>query len=303
MRVLVTGASGALARMVCTRLVATGHQVIGVDRRPWPDPPRGVEFVRSDIRKRPVEDLFRTRRLTAIVHMATVTHLSAAREERYRINLHGTRTIWDQAAHHGVEHAIFVGRHTIYGAAPDTPLYRTEAEPPLAMAMFPELADLVAADLFAGSALWRYPQLGTSVLRLVYTLGPSQRGTLAAYLSGPRVPTIIGFDPLYQFMHELDAVEAIALALEKRPRGVFNVAGPPPLPFSAVVRGVGRRTLPLPEPLFGRALGRCGLPSLADGATAHLKYPIVVDGALFRRETGFEEAYDETATLESFRYG
>jgi UDP-glucose 4-epimerase len=302
MRILITGVSGALARMVAERLAQRGHQVIGVDRRPWPDAPKGIEIHRSDVRKRPVEDLFRTRRPDALVHMATVTHLSASREERYRINMNGTRAVWDSCHAYGVGHAIFVGRHTIYGAAADTPLYRTEAEPPLASSTFPDLADLVAADLFCGAALWRWPELTTTVLRMVYTLGPSRRGTLAAFLAGPRVPSILGFDPLFHFMHELDAVEAICAAIEKRPRGVFNVAGPPPVPLSLLTSRTGRKALPLPEPLFSLMLGRFGLPKLAEGAAQHVKYPIVLDGREFKRATGFEEAYDEVAVMESFRW-
>ena len=302
MKVLITGVSGALSRKVAEQLVQRGHTVIGVDRRPWPDAPRGVEIHRSDIRTRPVEDLFRTRRPDALIHMATVTHLSASREERYRINMHGTRVVFDHAHTYGVKQAIFVGRHTIYGAAPDAPLYRTEAEPPLASSTFPDLADLVAADLFAASALWRYPELSTSVLRMVYTLGPSRRGTLASFLGGTRVPGVLGFDPLFHFMHELDAAESIVLALEKRVSGVFNVAGPQPVPLSVLARGTGRSFVPLPEPLFSRLVGRLGFPDLPDGAGAHVKYPIVVDDSAFRRATGFDPAYDERAVMESFRW-
>ena len=97
------------------------------------------------------------------------------------------------------------------------------------MTTFPELADLVAADLYAGSALWRYPALDTCVLRMCYTLGASVSGTLATFLKAQRVPMVLGFDPLYQFMHERDVVAAIQLTLEKRIRGVFNVAGPSPV--------------------------------------------------------------------------
>lgn len=302
MKVLITGVSGALARMVADRLVKRGHQVFGVDRRPWPDAPRGVQIIQSDIRKRPVEDLFRTRRPDAMIHMATVTHLTATREERYRINLNGTRSVFEYCHQYGVKQAIFVGRHTIYGAAPDAPLYRTEAEPPLASATWPDLSDLVAADLYAGSALWRWPELSTAVLRIVYTLGPTRRGTLASFIAGPRVPTILGFDPLYHFMHENDAAEAIVLALEKDLRGVFNVAGPQPVPLSLLIKTTGRTAVPLPELIFNRALGRFGLPSLPSGAAGHIKYPIVLDGTLFRRATGFDEAYDEVAVMESFRW-
>ena len=66
-------------------------------------------------------------------------------------------------------------------------------------------------------------------------------------MDGKRVPMVLGFDPLFQFLHEDDMVRAILLTLEKRPRGVYNVAGPQPLPLSRVVREAGRVPVPLPE--------------------------------------------------------
>src|SRR5437588_10975248 len=126
---------------------------------------------------------------------------------------------------------VFVGRHTYYGAGPDAPLYHTEDEPPQELGAYPELADLVAADLFAATQIWRTPQLNTTVLRLCYTLGASGGGTLAGFLRGRRVPMVLGFDPLFQFLHEEDAAEAIVAAVQKRPRGIYNVAGPQPLPL------------------------------------------------------------------------
>ncbi len=226
MKILITGISGTLARGVAYRLVRRGYEVVGIDRRPWPDVPEGVEMHQADIRKRPAEDVFRISRPDALIHMATVTHFTTSTEERYRINLGGTRKLFEYCHEYGVKQAVFVGRHTVYGATPDSPLYHTEDEPPLAGAAFKELADLVAADLYAGSALWRWPELNTAVLRLCYFLGPSRGGTLAGFLSKSRVPMVLGFDPLYQLMHEWDAEEAITLAVEKQLRGVFNVAGP-----------------------------------------------------------------------------
>ncbi len=302
MKVLVTGISGALARQVAVRLVDAGHTVLGIDRRPWPDAPAGITLFDTDVRKRPAEDVFRTHRPEAVVHMATVTHLTTRREERYRINLGGTRSVLDHCHDYGVEHVVFVGRHTIYGAASDAPLYRTEAEPPLAGTTFPDLADLVAADLYAGSALWRFPQLGTTVLRIVYTLGPSKRGTLAGFLRGPRVPRVLGFDPLFHFLHEHDAADAIVLALQHRLNGVFNVAGPQPVPLTTLIEATGRIDLPLPEFVLPRVLGRFGLPYLPRGSMAHLKYPVVIDGSSFRAATGFTPAFDEVQVMDGFRW-
>jgi len=301
MRVLIPGIAGVLGQKVALRLVEQGHEVIGIDRRPWWNAPPSIELHNVDIRKRAAEDVFRKKKPHAVIHMATVTHLVERTEERYRINLGGTRAVFEHCRDWGVEHAIFVGRHTYYGAAADSPLYHKEEDPPMAVTTFPELADLVAADLYACTALWRVPELKTTVLRMVYTLGPTGHGTLAAYLRGKRVPTILGFDPLYHFMHEDDVTTAICLALEKRVAGVYNVAGPQPVPLSVAIRATGRTQIPLPESFFNAAIGRFGLPKLPPGALSHIKYPVVVDSAAFRAATGFKHAVDEVQAMEEYQ--
>lgn len=301
MKILVLGMAGKIGRSVALRLAGRGHEVTGIDRRAWPDRPEPIPLCRVDLRKRAAEDVFRHLRPHVVVHMATVSHLAAPREERYRINLDGTRAVFENCQSHGVEHVVFVGRHTYYGAAPDAPLYHTEDEPPRGLERFPELADLVSADLFAGSALWRFPSFGTTVLRMCYTLGPTGHGTLAGFLRGALVPSVLGYDPLYQFMHEQDVVAAIELAISRRPVGVFNVAGPSPVPLSAIVAETGRTRIPMPERLFALALGRFGLPALPRGALSHLQYPVIIDARRFERATGFAHTVDELGCLEQFR--
>ncbi|MBH24046.1 MAG: epimerase [Myxococcales bacterium] len=302
MKVLVTGISSAIGRMLTRRLLAAGWQVIGIDRRPWPDAPEGVEVFRADIRKRPAEEVFRTHRPKAVIHMATVSHFTTSFEERYRINLGGTQAVFDNCERYGVEQAIFVGRHTVYGAMPDAPMYHSEEDPPLGGSTFPELADLVAADLYAGSALWRMPELDTVVLRIVYTLGPSRYGNLARFLETGRVPTVMGFDPLYQFIHEEDAAQAIAVALQQRLRGIYNVAGPQPVPLSLLIKISGGKAWPIPEPLYNAFLGRFGLPKLPAGAINHIKHPVVLDASAFREATDYTHQFDEVQTMNAFRW-
>lgn len=301
MKILIPGISGKVGQMLATRLCGEGHEVFGIDRRRWPDAPVGVEIHHVDLRKRAAEDVFRRIRPQVVVHMATVSLLAARGEERHRTNLEGTRAVFDHCRSHGVQHCIFVGRHTYYGAAPDSPLYHTEDEPPRGLSAFPELADLVSADLYAGSALWRFPELTTAVLRMCYTLGPTGHGTLGVFLRGARVPCVLGFDPLFQFMHERDIVTSFVLAIRKRLRGVFNVAGPQPVPLTVAAREAGRTVLPLPEFVIAKLLGRFGLPRLPRGAIDHLKYPIVIDGSRFHDATGFEPEIDEVQALREYR--
>lgn len=295
------GIAGGLGRALALSLQQHGHDVTGVDKRAWRDAPKGIEVHEVDLRKRAAEDVFRKTRPDCVVHMATVTSLTAPGEEHYRINLGGTRAVFEHAQTYGVRHVVFVGRHTFYGAAADSPLYHVEDEPPMALESFPELSDLVAADLLASTALWRVPKQITTVLRLVYTLGPSRQGTLASFLRGNRVPMVLGFDPLFHVLFEADAVEALRLTIEKKPRGVFNVAGPPPTPLSTIVRQTGRKTLPLPEALLSRVSGRFGFPRLPRGVLEHLKYPVVVDAKAFAKATGFRAEVDEVDALQRYR--
>jgi UDP-glucose 4-epimerase len=114
------------------------------------------------------------------------------------------------------------------------------------------------------------------------------------------VPSILGFDPLFQFLHERDVARALTLALEKKLRGVYNVAGPQPVPLSVLVRETGRKPMPLPEVLFNALLGRFGLPRLPPGALTHIKYPVVMDAAAFRAATGFTYEVDEVQAMREF---
>jgi len=302
-KVVITGITATLGRMLAERLLTKGHQVLGIDRRPWPGAPQGVQMFKADIRKRPAENVLRMHRPDALIHMATVTHFTTRFEERYKINLIGTRKILEECAEHEVGQVIFIGRHTVYGASADSALYHTEDDPPLAGATFPELADMSAADFYASSALWRWPQIDTAVLRLVYTLGPSRRGTLANFLGGGgRVATVLGFDPLFHLMHERDAAEAIIMALESKLRGVFNVAGPDPVPLSLLCKVTGVHAVALPEPIYPFMLGHFGFPKLPIGIVNHVKYPIVVDDTAFKTATGFEPSCDAIQTMEAFRW-
>ncbi|MBX7114124.1 MAG: SDR family oxidoreductase [Myxococcaceae bacterium] len=301
MKVLVMGIAGGLARAVALLLRERGHEVQGIDKRPWRDAPKGIEVHEIDLRKRAAEDVFRRKKPDAVVHMATVTSLLARAEERQRINLGGTRAVFEYSQQYGVKQVVFVGRHTYYGAGPDSPMYHTEEEPPLALDRFPELSDLVAADLYAANALWRSPQLATCVLRLCYTLGPSQQGTLSTFLRGRRVPMVLGFDPLFQFLYEADAAMSIVLAVEKHLKGVFNVAGPSPLPLSQIIAEAGRTPVPLPEVIISALLGRFGFPALPAGAVQHIKFPVVVDARRFFEATGFTPSVDEVETLRRYR--
>ena len=55
-----------------------------------------------------------------------------------------------------------------------------------------------------------------------------------------RVTTLLGYDPLLQFLHENDWLDAVELTLERDAPGPFNLAGDGVLPLSTLLRLAGK---------------------------------------------------------------
>jgi UDP-glucose 4-epimerase len=298
-RVLITGIAGGMGRLVARHLLATGHTVFGIDERPWHGHPEGIDVHLCDLRKRRAEDVFRTRRPEIVMHLAATRPSELSM--RYQRNFDVAGHLFEYVERYGVKKVVFSSRAVVYGALPDHPQFLTEDAPPFAAGTYPELADAVAADLFAQGQIWRRPETETVLLRPVNAIGPTTDGILNRYLRVQRVPTILGFDPMMQVIHEDDLATAFELAMGPGVRGVFNVTGPGEIPLSVLIDELGGTRVPLPFGVAKRLLGRFGFPRIPPGALDFLRYSSTVDGGRFRAATGFVPRFDLKATLTSVR--
>jgi UDP-glucose 4-epimerase len=300
-RVMVTGAAGSVGRLVVEHLAGAGFDVHAVDRREESGFPNGVSFHRADVKKRSFEDVLKKVRPHALVHHARVRSFQVDAAERHRVNFEGTVHALETALKTGVRKIVFPSRHTVYGALPDQPHFVTEDHPPSAGRTFPEIQDLVAADLYVCGMLWRHPEAEVVVLRPVNVLGTHVNTLFSSYLAPARVFTIAGYDPLYQVLHEDDLALAIELSLAPGLRGVFNVTGPGEVPLHVIVEESGARRVPLPEPLIKLVQGRLGFARVPQGALDFLKFPCTVDGRRFVQATGFVPRHSLKQTIRSMR--
>jgi len=297
--VVVTGASGSFGRVAVRWLAGQGHRVHAVDLHDGGDLRSDVTLHRLDVRKRGFEDLVRRVHPRAIVHLAMIRRFGFGAQERHRINFEGTAKVFEVGRRHAVPKMVFSSRATVYGALADQPQFVTEEHPPSAGRTFPEMSDLIAADLYVSQMLWRHPEVETVLLRPVNVLGPTVQTLLNRYLGRPRVFTVLGYDPMQQVLHEDDLGLAFEHALTEGVRGVFNVTGPGEVPLSVLIEEAGADAIPIPQTLIGLLKGRLGFPLIPRGAVEYLKFPCTVDGARFRDETGFSPRHDLVATLRS----
>src|SRR5262249_36197909 len=139
-----------------------------------------------------------------------------------------------------------------------------------------------------------------TILRTAPLVGPTVQSYLSRYLARRLVPTIMGFDPLWQFLHEADAIAAFKLAIFRDVPGTFNIVGDGVLPLSAVIEPGGRGALPLPLLLATPLVGALWVAQLIEAPPAfldYLQYICVADGEKAATQMGFRAAYTTREAL------
>lgn len=302
-KVLITGIAGGQGRLLARRLLES-WEVCGADWVPWEGHPRSVATHQVDLRKKKFEDLIRTELPTAVVHLGFIRHFRGDARQRHDVNVRGTKQLLDHCAHYGIQKLVVVSSGYVYGAFPENPFYMDEDSPLSASRNYPEIRDLVEVDTLASAFIWKYPHIRTCVLRPVNVLGYFVHSMIGSYLRMDRIPTLMGFDPLMQFVHEEDICEAISLALEHGLQGVFNVTGPGQVPLHTAIRETGGKSIALPEialrPLVDR-LFRLGLFPYPAGALDYIKYPVTLSGRRFAEATQFRPLFSLEEIFHSVR--
>jgi UDP-glucose 4-epimerase len=301
-RVIVTGVSGRLGRLVAQRLHREpGVRVLGIDRRNFYGKPKDVEHLQVDLRSRRAREAFRGGDVRALVHMGVLHDPRVSQAEHHTWNVQGTQKLLEYCEQYDVDKVVVLSSATVYGANPGNPQFLTEDAPLMAGQRFPEMRDLVTVDMLACSYFWKNQRAETVVLRPVNILG-SVRNAPSDYLRFPVAPRLLGFDPMMQVIHELDVVEAVALALRPGVRGIFNLTGPGEVPFSVILKELGHPQIPIPhflaEPLLN-ALWRWRLTKFPAAEIDFARYICMVDGTRAREQLGFKARYNLRETIRA----
>ena len=134
-------------------------------------------------------------------------------------------------------------------------------------------------------------------------LGPRINTRMSSYLSLPVVPTVIGYQPRLQFLHEEDTLAAMEHATLAGKAGTFNVAGEGVVTLTQAIRRIGHIELPVPAGLLAPISGvfqDLRSAKLRSSQTEFLTYGRVLDTTRMRTELGFVPKYTTLETLDDF---
>lgn len=292
-QVLITGIGGNLGRQVARRLHRT-CDIVGVDRRQVRHMPKDIDVEMVDIRRRRAEDIFRRYRFEAVVHLNILHDPRSSQEQHHDFNIIGTQKIAQLCAEHGVQKLVVLSSADVYGASPNNDQLLRENAPLMGSQNFDAIRDLISLDMLCNTFFWRHPEIETIILRPVHIIGRLDNAA-STFFRRKRAVTIMGYDPMIQLIHAEDVVEAIERALMPGVRGVYNIAGPPPVPLSYIYKCLDITPTSLPEFAVRRMLKMGWTLKLSDWRgpeLEYLKYVCMVDDSLARRELQYKPKHD-----------
>lgn len=295
--VLVTGICGRLGKRLA-RVLHRERHVVGVDRRPFADRAKDIDHAQVDIRRKKLKDVFRAGDIEAVVHLGVMHDPRASAAEHHSWNVAGFTKLLEYVAQFQVPKLVVLSSANVYGPQASNPQFLTEEAPLLGGQNFSDIRDLVEVDMLAQSFFWKLPETETVILRPVHILGTVHNAP-SNFLRLNPVLTVMGFDPMAQVIHEADVVHAIALALRPGIRGIFNVAGPEPVPLSRLIRTLGRQKISVPFSLARVVLRRMWslrLTTFPPPELDHIRYVCMVDDRRARQVLGFspQKSLEET---------
>ena len=307
-RILVTGLSTYWGGRLAQALEQDPEieTVIGVDRRPpkvelqrteWVEVADSHSLIRRIVQGAEIDTVVDTR----LVVDSVVTSARRAHEN----NVMGTLNLL--AACSGsdtcVRKVVFKSSAHYYGCEQDDPAYFTED---MARPHPPRTAlerDIVEAEASVQEFRDKHPDLTVTVLRFANGLGPQLNTSHMRYLGLPAIPTILGFEPRYQFIDSDDMAGVLEHAVRNDLDGVYNAGADGVLVLTEIADLLGKPWVPLLPPwgtgLAAAGLRRAGL-AIPPEMLQQLRFGRAIDNRKLKA-TGYRYRYTTRETVLRLR--
>ncbi len=327
--IAVTGATGEIGRSLLRSLEAEPHvaRVVAMGRRRFVPGEAGLsktEYRRGDVLDRVAVDEL-VAGADVVVHLAFL--IMGGREETERVNLDGSRTVFEAAVAAGCPRLVYASSVAAYGFHPDHPRLLTEEDAPRGTERHyysAQKAELESAlkDAVAGSSTAPYvfrPCIvaGPDALALVrnipyvqlFELVRRHQNPLTAALieAAARMPSLqpILPDPgtPFQLVHHDDVARAFTAAVSGRGApGLYNLAAPGEVTISRLARELGWYSFPVPPGAldgFAELIARLPLAPAQAQWIESFRQPVLMDTAKAQRELGWQPRHDAVETLRA----
>lgn len=308
--VVIVGCSGFKGSKLLESLEkdARFSKIIAIDKKKPTVLLKKARFYKVDLTEPMADsvliDIFNKEKAETLFHAALPVSPPKNGEYAHELISVGTMYVLNAAARSGVKKVILATTTSVYGAFASNPNFLQEdRHEPKGYLQSKFLADKIDAEKQALKFAKKYPDRCVTILRPCTILGPTVESYKTRYLKRFFVTTVLGFDPLMQFVHEDDMVQAFRLAIEKDCPGVFNIVGDGVLPLSRTIELMGKLNLRIPQIGFKTLVQLMWYADLSPAPSTHvdfLRYLCVADGRKAKNKLNFVPRYSSKEALLSF---
>lgn len=307
-KIALTGVNSFIGSNLIRRLANDPrYRVVAIDIKKPDFLEKNVKFYKIDITEPMIDGILagilRKEHIDEIVHLAFLSSPIKNTALSHELEVIGTLNVVHAASAIKPRKFILKSTTMIYGANATNPNFLTEEHPFNANGGMAYLTDKVEVEHIVKRFSEKNPGTIVTILRPCAIMGPTVKNFLTSYLSGPFILSILGFDPLYQFIHEEDIIDVFRVAIEDDYRGAFNIVGRGVLPFSTILKLAGKIRVPIPYPAaysMVSMLWSANILPVPPAFLNFLKYTWLADGAKAKKMMKFESRYAIKDTLESF---
>jgi len=243
------------------------------------------------------------RGVDALIHVAASTDLAAdlrltSRTRRDRATRE-IQTVVISAAAAGVARLVVVTSAMVYGASPANPLPLPEDAPLAADLDEGLVGDLLMVEQVLRAAGQVHHGLGITVVRPATLVGPGIDTVMTRHFEAPRLLTVKGGGPAWQFCHVEDLATALVTTVELGLGPVVTVASQGWMTQSQVEEASGMHRVELSESMalgIGQRLHRVGILPFPPSDLSYSVYPWAVSSATLAA-AGWRPAYDNVTCL------
>lgn len=281
-----------------------------------------TEYRRGDVLDRVAVDEL-VEGADVVVHLAFL--IVGGHEETERINLEGSRTVFEAAVAAGAKRLVYASSVAAYGFHPDNPSPLTEDVEPRGSERHYYSAqksklEAVLGEVTDGSATSAYAfrpciVAGPDALALIKNIPYVQLAELVRRYQNPLTATVLeaarrfpGLKPVlpdpgvpFQLVHHDDVASAfLAAVLGQGTPGAYNLAGPGELTMSELAAALEWHSFPIPATaLDGAAELIARLPLVPAQAQwiESIRQPVLMDTGKARRQLDWQPRHDAQETL------
>jgi UDP-glucose 4-epimerase len=321
--VAVTGPTGDLGIAIVNALERSRsvRRIVGMARREFDPAARG--WKKAEYRRGDVTDAASVRDLVkgadVVVHLAFA--ILSASESTRRLNVAGSRLVFEEAAKAGVERICYASSVAAYGFHDDNPDWLTEEIPPRGSPEHPYSQQKAEVEQVLAEVLIRRPRTVAYAFRPCIVAGPDARTMLEEipyYRLSEAMPDavvrLLGSLPVlkpvipdpgtrFQLVHEDDVASAFAAGVRGLGEpGPYNLAAAGTLTMSDLAGALDWYSIPVPRPLFGATAELATRVPLMPDAVAWIhsvRKPVLMKTDRARKQLRWKPKHTSKQTLRA----